>query len=60
MIIRPLAAGLCLLPARLRRNELAFVLFAGLKGAGPILLGEYLRAAQVPAPNASTESSSSW
>ena len=48
LVIRPLAAGLCLLPARLRPNELAFVLFAGLKGAVPILLGEFLRAAQVP------------
>lgn len=48
LVIRPLAAGLCLLPARLQPNELAFVLFAGLKGAVPILLGEFLRAAQVP------------
>ncbi len=48
VVIRPLAAGLCLLPARLRSNELAFVLFAGLKGAVPILLGEFLRAAHVP------------
>ena len=29
-------------------NELAFILFAGLKGAVPILLGETLRAAHVP------------
>lgn len=48
LVIRPVAAGLCLLPARLRPNELAFILFAGLKGAVPILLGEFLRAAQVP------------
>ena len=48
VLIRPLAAGLCLAGAGLRRNELAFVLFAGLKGAVPILLGEYLRAAHVP------------
>ncbi|MEO8830626.1 cation:proton antiporter [Lapillicoccus sp.] len=48
VVIRPVFAGLCLLPARLRRNEMAFVLFAGLKGAVPILLGELLRAAQVP------------
>jgi cell volume regulation protein A len=48
VLIRPIAAGLCLLPARLRPNELTFVLFAGLKGAVPILLGEFLRAAQVP------------
>jgi len=48
LVIRPLAAGLCLVPARLHHNELAFVLFAGLKGAVPILLGEFLRAAHVP------------
>jgi cell volume regulation protein A len=48
VFIRPLFAGLCLLPARLRPTELAFVLFAGLKGAVPILLGELLRAADVP------------
>jgi potassium/hydrogen antiporter len=48
LVIRPLGAGLSLLPADLRRNELAFILFAGLKGAVPILLGEFLRAAQVP------------
>jgi cell volume regulation protein A len=48
VVIRPLAAGLCLIPARLRPNELGFILFAGLKGAVPILLGEFLRAAHVP------------
>jgi potassium/hydrogen antiporter len=32
----------------LQRNERAFILFAGLKGAVPILLGEFLRAAHVP------------
>jgi cell volume regulation protein A len=48
VVIRPLFAGLCLIPARLRPSELTFVLFAGLKGAVPILLGELLRAAQVP------------
>ena len=48
MLIRPLLVGLCLVPARLRRNELTFVLFAGLKGAVPILLGEMLRVAHVP------------
>jgi cell volume regulation protein A len=48
LVIRPVFAGLCLLPARLQPNELAFVVFAGLKGAVPILLGELLRAAHVP------------
>jgi len=48
LLIRPLLVGTCLLPTCLRHNERAFVLFAGLKGAVPILLGEMLRAAQVP------------
>ncbi|BAX91994.1 cation:proton antiporter [Mycobacterium shigaense] len=47
VVIRPLAVGACLVPVRLRRNERAFVLLAGLKGAVPILLGEFLRAAHV-------------
>jgi len=47
-IIRPLFVRLCLIPARLQRNERNFILFAGLKGAVPILLGELLRAAHVP------------
>ena len=48
LVIRPLLVGLCLIPARLRRNEQAFVLFAGLKGAVPILLGSLLLAAGIP------------
>lgn len=48
VLIRPLAVGSCLIPVRLQRNERTFVLFAGLKGAVPILLGELLRAAHVP------------
>jgi cell volume regulation protein A len=47
-VIRPVLVGLCLIPARLQRNERAFVLFAGLKGAVPILLGSFLVAAHVP------------
>ena len=47
-VIRPLLVGLCLIPARLQRNERLFVLFAGLKGAVPLLLGEFLRKADVP------------
>jgi cell volume regulation protein A len=46
--IRPVLVGLCLLPAKLQRNEQAFVLFAGLKGAVPILLGSLLLDARVP------------
>jgi len=48
LVIRPALVGLCLLPARLERNEQAFVLFAGLKGAVPILLGSFLLAAGIP------------
>jgi len=47
-VIRPVVVGACLAPARLRRSERAFVVFAGLKGAVPILLGELLRVADVP------------
>ncbi|HEU5416179.1 MAG TPA: cation:proton antiporter [Streptosporangiaceae bacterium] len=46
-VIRPVLVGLCLLPARLARRERAFVLFAGLKGAVPILLGSFLLTAGV-------------
>ncbi|SPM37387.1 NhaP-type Na+/H+ and K+/H+ antiporter with C-terminal TrkAC and CorC domains, partial [Mycobacterium rhizamassiliense] len=47
LVIRPLAVSACLAPVRLRRNERIFILVAGLKGAVPILLGEFLRAAHV-------------
>jgi cell volume regulation protein A len=47
-VIRPVLVGLCLLPARLKSNERTFVLFAGLKGAVPILLGSFLLAAHLP------------
>ena len=46
-VVRPVFVGLCLIPARLPRNELGFVLFAGLKGAVPILLGSFILAAHV-------------
>jgi cell volume regulation protein A len=47
-LIRPLAVSACLVGVRLERNERVFILFAGLKGAVPILLGELLRAAHIP------------
>jgi cell volume regulation protein A len=47
VVIRPLAVGACLVPVQLERNERLFILYAGLKGAVPILLGEFLRAAHV-------------
>jgi potassium/hydrogen antiporter len=48
-VIRPVLVGVCLIPARLAGNERNFVLFAGLKGAVPILLGGYLLDAHVTA-----------
>ncbi|TDS80741.1 cell volume regulation protein A [Amnibacterium kyonggiense] len=48
VVIRPLLVGPLLLPIRLARGERAFVLFAGLKGAVPILLGILIRDADVP------------
>jgi cell volume regulation protein A len=47
LVIRPVLVGLCLVPARLKKNERNFVLFAGLKGAVPILLGSFILAAHV-------------
>jgi cell volume regulation protein A len=41
-VIRPLLVGLVLWPVRLARRERAFVLWAGLKGAVPVLLGTYI------------------
>lgn len=42
LVIRPLFVGLLLIPIRLRLGERAFVLWAGLKGAVPILLGMFI------------------
>jgi potassium/hydrogen antiporter len=42
LVIRPLLLGVLLAPIRLRRGERAFVLWSGLKGAVPILLGTYV------------------
>jgi cell volume regulation protein A len=44
LVIRPVLVGLVLAPIRLSRGERAFVLFSGLKGAVPILLGTYVLA----------------
>jgi cell volume regulation protein A len=48
LVIRPAAVGVCLLGSRLNRGERAFVLFSGLKGAVPILLGSFLLSEHVP------------
>lgn len=42
VVIRPVLVGAMLLPIRLRAGERMFVMFAGLKGAVPILLGTYI------------------
>jgi cell volume regulation protein A len=42
VVVRPLLVGLVLAPVRLDRGERAFVLWCGLKGAVPILLGTYV------------------
>jgi cell volume regulation protein A len=42
LVVRPVLVGVLLLPIRLRLGERAFVLWAGLKGAVPILLGTYV------------------
>jgi cell volume regulation protein A len=47
-VVRPLLVGLVIARYRLPRNERAFILFAGLKGAVPILLGTYILSAGVP------------
>ena len=47
LVVRPLLVGLVLARVRLSGAERAFVLWAGLKGAVPILLGTYLLSAGV-------------
>ncbi|MBV9593215.1 MAG: cation:proton antiporter [Actinobacteria bacterium] len=48
ILVRPIAVGLSLISAQLTSAERNFVLFAGLKGAVPILLGASIVAAHVP------------
>jgi potassium/hydrogen antiporter len=47
-VIRPLAVVPLLLPVKMRAGERAFVAWAGLKGAVPILLGAFAVTAGVP------------
>ncbi len=47
-VARPLFVGLLLIPVKLRLGERAFVLWAGLKGAVPILLGMFILGAGIP------------
>ncbi|MGA8113121.1 MAG: cation:proton antiporter [Actinocatenispora sp.] len=48
LVIRPVLVGLVLLPVKLDRGERLFALWAGLKGAVPILLGTFIVAANLP------------
>jgi cell volume regulation protein A len=48
VVIRPVLVGLVTLPIRLQRGERAFILWAGLKGAVPILLGIFILNANIP------------
>jgi cell volume regulation protein A len=47
LLIRPLLVGLVLWPVRLRRGERLFILWTGLKGAVPILLGTFILEARI-------------
>ncbi len=47
-VVRPLLVGVLTLPLRLTWGERTFVLWAGLKGAVPILLGAFVLSAGVP------------
>ena len=46
-VIRPLLVGVLVWPVRLRLNERVFVLWSGLKGAVPILLGAFIVQARI-------------
>ncbi len=48
LAVRPILVGAVLWPIRLSRGERVFVLWSGLKGAVPILLGTYLLTAHEP------------
>jgi cell volume regulation protein A len=48
LVVRPLFVGPVLLPFGLGRNERVFVLFSGLKGAVPLLLGTLILGEAVP------------
>ena len=56
VLIRPAMVGVCLTRSGLNRTERGFVLFAGLKGAVPILLGSLLLDAPLAEASGSTAS----
>jgi cell volume regulation protein A len=47
-VVRPVLVGLLLVPINLSKGERLFVMWSGLKGAVPILLGTYILTAGVP------------
>jgi cell volume regulation protein A len=47
-VIRPAGVGLLMWPVRLRLPERVFVLWGGLKGAVPILMGAFIVQARIP------------
>jgi cell volume regulation protein A len=48
LVVRPVMVGLLLLSVRMSNSERLFVMWSGLKGAVPILLGTYILSAGVP------------
>ncbi len=48
VLVRPLLVGLLFLPVKLTGGERIFVLWSGLKGAVPILLGTFVIASGIP------------
>jgi potassium/hydrogen antiporter len=48
LLVRPLLVGTLLLPVTLQPGEKAFVIWSGLKGAVPILLGSFVFVAAIP------------
>lgn len=48
LLVRPILVGMAVLPIAMTNGERLFVMWAGLKGAVPILLGTYIVSAGVP------------
>lgn len=48
LMVRPVLVGVLLLPIKMSNGERLFVMWSGLKGAVPILLGTYILSAGIP------------